>query len=96
MSPAINKSIRVVHRWVGLTVGLVIVMMALTGSVNLFRAPLEPVINRDLLTVESCSERVPLDVLSANAQAVRPAAELDYIRIIASEVGGEQIGRAHV
>ena len=91
MSPAINKSIRVVHRWVGLTVGLVIVMMALTGSVNLFRAPLEPVINLDLLTVESCSERVPLDVLSANAQAVRPAAELDYIRIIAGEVGGERM-----
>ena len=91
MSSAINKSIRVVHRWVGLTVGLVIVMMALTGSVNLFRAPLEPIINRDLLTVASCSERAPLDVLAANAQAVHSVAELDYVRIIAKEDGEERM-----
>ena len=91
MSPAINKGIRVVHRWVGLTVGLVIVMMALTGSVNLFRAPLEPVINRDPLTVETCAERVPLDVLAANARAVHAAAELDYVRIIAGSDGAERM-----
>ena len=91
MNPAINKGIRVVHRWVGLTVGLVIVMMALTGSVNLFRPSLEPVVNRELLTVEACSERVPLDVLSANARSVHPAAELDYIRLIAGEDGAERM-----
>ena len=91
MSPAINKGIRVVHRWIGLTIGLVIVMMALTGSVNLFRAPLEPVINRDLLTVETCAERVPLDVLAANARAVHAAAELDYVRIITGNDGAERM-----
>ena len=91
MSPAINKGIRVVHRWIGLTVGLVIVMMALTGTVNLFRAPLEPVINRDLLTVDTCTERVPLDVLAANARAAHSTAELDYIRIIAGEDSAERM-----
>ena len=91
MNPAINKGIRVAHRWIGLTVGLVIVMMALTGMVNLFRPQLEPVVNRELVTVDTCSERVPLDVLSANARAVHPAAELDYIRITAGEDGAERM-----
>ena len=91
MSPTINKGIRVVHRWIGLTVGLVIVMMALTGMVNLFRPQLEPVVNRELVTVDTCSARVRLDVLAANARAVHPAAELDYIRITAGEDGAERM-----
>ena len=37
----------------------------------------KPVVNRDLLTVPACSERVSLDALTENAQAVRPGAELD-------------------
>ena len=58
MSATVKRGVLKVHRWTGLTVGLVILMMALTGSVNLFRPQLEPVVNRDLLTVPACSERV--------------------------------------
>jgi vanillate O-demethylase ferredoxin subunit len=85
-----------VHRWTGLTAGLVIVMMAVTGASIVFRPQLEPLINADLLTVAQCSERVTLDVLTANAQAARPAATLDYIRLQAGEPGAARMPAAAV
>src|SRR5207249_2021704 len=56
-----------------------------------FRPQLEPVVNRDLLTVPACTERVPLDTLMAKARAVHPAAEFDYVRIPAGDVGAARI-----
>lgn len=85
-----------VHRWTGLTVGLVIVLMALTGAGIVFRPQLEPVLNSELLTVASCTERVTLDTLTANAQAGRPAAKLDYIRLVAGEPGAARMPAAAV
>jgi vanillate O-demethylase ferredoxin subunit len=85
-----------VHRWTGLTLGLVILMMALTGAVNVFRPRLEPVLNRDLLTVPTCSERVPLDTLAANARAAHARGELDYIRITAGEAGAARMPAARI
>ena len=96
MRPILHKSIQRVHRWVGLTIGPVIVMMALTGAVNLFRSPLEPIIDAGLLTVESCAERVPLDRLAANARAVHPAAALDFIKITAGAEGSARMPATRV
>lgn len=79
----IAKYLLRLHRWTGLTVGLLIVMMATTGAAIVFRPQLEPIVNQDLLTVAACNERVPLDTLAANARAVHPAARLDYIRVLA-------------
>jgi uncharacterized iron-regulated membrane protein len=66
MNLALRRSILQVHRWIGLTVGVVILMMAVTGAVNLFRPSLEPVVNQELLTVRACSERVALALLTSN------------------------------
>src|SRR5437762_9967950 len=63
------------HRWTGLTVGIVLVFMALTGALIAYRPHLEPVVNRDLLTVPACSQRVPLDTLAINARAAHPVGE---------------------
>ena len=79
-----------------MTAGLVLVLMALTGAAIVFRAQLEPVVNSELLTVPACSERVTLDALTANAQAVRPAAKLDYIRLVAGEPGARRMPAAAV
>ncbi|VVE24291.1 Vanillate O-demethylase oxidoreductase [Pandoraea terrae] len=84
MKPTLRTVILQAHRWTGLTVGLVVVLMALTGAAIVFRPNLEPVLNRDLLTVPACTAHVPLDTLAANAAAMRPAATLDYVRIIAA------------
>ncbi|CAL8481324.1 PepSY domain-containing protein [Caballeronia sp. S22] len=84
------------HRWCGLTVGWVILLMAVTGASIVFRPDLEPVINPALLTVPTCTARVPLDTLTANAAALRPAAKLDYVRIVSGKAGALRIPSAMV
>ena len=79
------------HRWTELTVGIVLVFMALTGALIAYRPHLEPVVNRDLLTVPACSERVSLDLVAASARVAHPAGELDYIRILPAAEGAARI-----
>ena len=69
-----RKHILQLHRVIGLSIGLFVVMVAVTGAGMLFREPLEPVIYHHLLKVESCNERLPLDTLIANAAASNPLA----------------------
>jgi len=96
MNPAFRTLVLQLHRWTGLTVGLVLVFMAVTGSLIAYRPALEPVVNRDLLTVPACTARVPLDALAQNARAVHPEGELDYIRITAGEEGATRIPAVQV
>src|SRR5437763_4135995 len=84
------------HRWTGLTVGIVLVFMALTGILIAYRPQLERVVNRDLLTVPACSQRVPLDVMADNARAAHPAGDMDYVRITGSQPGADRIPAVQV
>ena len=96
MNTAMRKYLLPLHRWSGLTVGLVILLMAVTGAAIMFRPQLEPVLNESLLTVATCNARVPLDTLTANAVAARPAATLDYIRLVAGDAGAARMPAAMV
>jgi ferredoxin-NADP reductase len=84
------------HRWTGLTVGVVLVFMAVTGALIAYRPHLEPVVNRDLLTVAACSARVPLDTLARNARAAHSGGEFDYIRIMAGSDDAARIPATQV
>ena len=89
--PTVRTLVLQAHRWTGLTVGLVLVFMAITGSLIAYRPHLEPIVNSELLTVPACANRMPLDTLAANARAAHPAGDLDYIRITGSEEGAARI-----
>jgi ferredoxin-NADP reductase len=91
MRPTLRTLALQLHRWTGLTIGLVLVFMALTGALIAYRPHLEPVLNRDLLSVAACNDRVPLDALARNAQAAHPTGELDYIRIMFGDEGSSRI-----
>ena len=84
------------HRWIGLTVGLILVFMAITGILVSYRPYLEPVVNRDLLTVPTCTERVPLDALTENARAAHPGGELDYVRLTPGAEGAARMPAAQI
>jgi uncharacterized iron-regulated membrane protein len=73
---ALRNGILRVHRWTGLTVGLIAVYLALTGLAIVFRPQLEPFADRALREVPACSTRLPLDDLIARARAERPGAKL--------------------
>jgi len=93
---ALRRVLRPVHRWVGLTVGLVIVWMAVTGSLLVFRKQLEVPLDRDLLSVPACTQRMSLDALTANAVKANPKGKLDYIRLIAGEPGEARMPAAMI
>ncbi|HEX7915647.1 PepSY-associated TM helix domain-containing protein, partial [Rudaea sp.] len=93
---ALRRVLRPVHRWVGLSVGLVVMWMALTGSMLLWRKQLEVPLDRDLLSVATCAQRVPLDALAANALQAYPKGKFDYIRLIAGEPGETRMPAAMV
>jgi uncharacterized iron-regulated membrane protein len=72
------------HLWSGLTVGLVLTAMAVSGALLAFRPQLEPVLNARFLTVAPAAARLTLDELVIRARAAHPTAELDYVRYFAS------------
>src|SRR5437870_4496849 len=81
MSPGVRKAVLVVHRWTGLTVGLVFVMLAVTAAILVFRPQLEPIVSPGLFEVGQCAARAPLDTLVANALSAHPGGKLDDIRM---------------
>jgi vanillate O-demethylase ferredoxin subunit len=67
------------HRWIGLTIGLIMVFLAVTGAGQAFREQLEPVVYSDLRAAPIC-DRLPLDRLVAVAAESHPGADADSIR----------------
>lgn len=61
--------------------GLVAVLLAVTGLLMVFRPQLEPVVERGLRDVGSCHARLPLDELIASARRVHPDGALTRIEI---------------
>ncbi len=81
MKPTVRTSILQVHRWTGLTAGLLLIFLALTGLTLLFRPQLEPAVRHKLLKVAPCAAPLALDSLIASARASHPTGELDLVRI---------------
>ncbi len=90
------RGLRPLHRWTGLTVGLVILFMAITGAAMVFRSQLDPLVSSDLLTVPACDGRASLEALTSNAAAARPQAPLDYIRLLAPVISYGRVPSAMV
>jgi uncharacterized iron-regulated membrane protein len=84
MGPMFRVRIVQLHRWVGLSAGLVIVMMAVTGAGIMFRPQLDPLLNRELLRVAGCSKRQDLERLIRAAQAVHPGVRVSSV-LLSSE-----------
>lgn len=93
---ALRRSLRPLHRWVGLTAGLVVMWMALTGTFLVFRKQMEVALAPDLLTVAACDIRVPVDTLTASAAKAYPKGKLDYVRIRTGKEGAERIPAAAI
>ena len=81
MSTVIRKYLLPLHRWTGFTIGLVVLLSAITGLTLIFRDQLEPRVNSDLFTVTGCVSRLPLDTFINKAKEARPDSVVDYIRI---------------
>ena len=69
------------HLWSALTVGVVLLVVALTGSLMVFRPELDPSFNRGLFSVVPGRTPLALDDLVAAAQRSHLEAKVDYVRL---------------
>ncbi|HEV2270416.1 MAG TPA: PepSY-associated TM helix domain-containing protein [Steroidobacteraceae bacterium] len=81
MRALIRNIVLPIHRWTALSVGLVVLWMALTGLGLLFKSQLEPAVDRSLDTVAACHAPLSLDELLAHARAAHPNGTLRLVGI---------------
>lgn len=80
---SLRRKLIPVHRWVGLTFGLVVMLSALTGAGLAFRGHLDPVVYPHLSQASACDHALPLDTFVEAARRLHPKGKLDYLRIVA-------------
>ena len=83
MKKALKKLASQLHLWLGISSGLVVFIVALTGSLLVFEDELEPVIDRQFHIVEAHQgkQRLPLDQLQARVFETYPGKKLVRITI---------------
>lgn len=70
MNARLKNSIRLLHLWAGLLSGVVIFIVCLTGSLYVFRAPIENGLNHQMVFVEpEESEFISLDTIRGRLEA---------------------------
>ena len=85
MNPSIRKKLLWLHTWTGLTVGIGILFLALTGAGFVLKDKLEDIVYRSLHVVPRCDAPRPLDELAAKAKAAHPQAKLHSIEVTAED-----------
>lgn len=67
-----------VHRWIGLSVGLLLLIQGLSGTSLVFRQWLEPIVH-GALQIEQGTERVPVQALLDTARQASPGYKIDRV-----------------
>jgi ferredoxin-NADP reductase/uncharacterized iron-regulated membrane protein len=73
VNPTFQKNLTRLHTWFGLSAGLVVAFLGLTGAGFVLRPQLEGMVYGRLLRVPACYHPLPLDTLAGNAVAAYPA-----------------------
>ena len=83
MKNILKKLASQLHLWLGISSGLVVFIVALTGSLLVFEVELEPVINRhfNVIAVPEGKSRLPLDSLTTIVEKQFPKNKLNRITI---------------
>ncbi len=80
MKPALRTPLLTFHLWTGLTVGLVFMVVALSGAALIFRSSLERKLDPKRFIVAPGAQRRPIDDLVARAKAAHPGPEFLSVR----------------
>lgn len=82
MQSSSRKKLLWLHTWSGLTIGVVVVFLALTGAGVVLKPQLDTHVYRDLHVVPACAAPLALDQLAASARVAHPAAKLHSIEVV--------------
>ena len=91
MNVAFRKKLLLFHTWSGLTAGLVVTFLALTGAAFVLKPRLESLAYANLMTVPACHRPLPLDVLAADARTAHPLGLLHSIEVRAGATSSTAI-----
>lgn len=82
-SQKIRKTFLILHRWLGLTTGLVVFVVALTGCLYVFEEEWREIFQHKYLHVEQAgSQRKPLTDLAAIVQKAYPKEKITQVRFL--------------
>ncbi len=81
MNPQFRKKLLWLHTWSGLTVGLAVVFLALTGAGFVLRPQLDDLVYGKLHVVPRCEKPMALDKLAAIAKAAHPEGKLHSVEL---------------
>jgi uncharacterized iron-regulated membrane protein len=81
------------HLWLGLASSLVVLVVALSGSILVFEKEIDESVNSDFYFVEvpANTQRLPVDQLLAAAKAFDPAVKVTNIRMSTADAGRSAI-----
>lgn len=85
MNANFRKKLLWLHTWSGLTIGLAVVFLALTGAGFVLRPQLEDIVYHDLHVVPRCAAPLALDKLAAVARSAHPEAKLHSIELTSED-----------
>ena len=72
MKARTKKTLLVFHRWTGISAGLIIVLVGVTGSILVFEDELDVALNPDLYSAGIQGDRLPLDEIVSQTVQVHP------------------------
>jgi vanillate O-demethylase ferredoxin subunit len=78
----LRRKLLPVHRWTGLTVGLILLLSALTGAGLTFRKQLDPFIYPGLVQRSQCLGKASVDPMINSAISLHPRGKIDFVRIL--------------
>lgn len=81
MNASFRNKLSWLHTWSGLTIGMGVVFLALTGAGLVLKPQLEDLVYHDLHVVKKCDAPLALDKLANSAKAAHPAAKLHSIEL---------------
>ncbi len=82
MNAAFRKGVLLAHRWTGLTLGIVIAMLAVTAAILVLRPQAEPLVSSELFArATSCTMPIALDARIAAAERHHPQSKVDDVRL---------------
>jgi len=87
----LRAGVTLVHRWLGLTLGLLVVFLALTGGAIVFRPQADALAYPRVMTVARCVSPVPLDRMAAAARSVHPSGHITYVYVYGSATSAAMV-----
>ncbi len=80
MKPVLRTPLLTFHLWTGITVGVVFMVVALSGTALIFRSKLERTLDPQRFVVEPGATRLPIDNLVARARVAHPGVDFLSVR----------------